>query len=165
MTQGQETGYIVVPSMADREGNLSDLASQLTGKVSSSYWAKQLAQKLGYTVYAGEPYYAPGCVNAVQCVFPNAKIPSSMWSAPAKALMQYVPHPNVGQNLFSDSAENETLGDNKAAACFDLNTQHFGNFFAYYLVDQYSMNNPYPTEQGGANVPGFNALSDGRAQL
>ena len=27
------------------------------------------------------------------------------------------------------------------------------------------MDNPYPTGQGGANVPGFNALSDGRAQL
>jgi hypothetical protein len=165
MTQGQETGYIVVPSVADRGGNLSDLASQLTGKVSSDYWAQQLAQKLGHTVYAGEPYYTAGCVNAAQCVFPNAKIPASMWSAPAKALMQYIPQPNIGQNLFSDSAENETLADNKGAARFDLNTQRFGNLFAYYLVDRYSMNNPYPTEQGGANVPGFNALSDGRAQL
>ena len=55
--------------------------------------------------------------------------------------------------------------DNKGAARLDLNTQHFGNIFAYYLVDQFSMNNPYPTQQGGANVPGFNALSDGRAQL
>ena len=27
------------------------------------------------------------------------------------------------------------------------------------------MDNPYPTAEGGANVPGFNAISDGRAQL
>jgi hypothetical protein len=27
------------------------------------------------------------------------------------------------------------------------------------------LNNPYPTAQGGANVPGFNATSNGRAQL
>ena len=165
MTQGQETGYIVVPSLADRSGNLSDLASQLTGKVSSDYWANQLAQKLGYSVRAGESYYSPGCVSSSQCVFPNATLPSSIWSAPAKSLMQYIPQPNVGQNLFSDSAENETLGDNKGAARLDFNTQHFGNIFAYYLVDQFSMDNPYPTQQGGANVPGFNALSDGRAQL
>ena len=28
MTQGQETGNIVVPSLSDRSGNLGDLASQ-----------------------------------------------------------------------------------------------------------------------------------------
>ncbi|MFZ0795907.1 MAG: carboxypeptidase-like regulatory domain-containing protein, partial [Candidatus Korobacteraceae bacterium] len=165
MTQGQETGIITVPSLADRSGNLSDLASQLTGKVSSTYWASQLSQKLGYQVSAGEPYYSAGCTSSTQCVFPNAKIPTSIWSAPAKALLQYIPQPNIGSNLFSDSAENETLGDSKAAARFDVNTLRFGNISAYYLLDQYAMNNPYPTPQGGANVPGFNALSNGRAQL
>ena len=100
MTQGQETGNIVVPSVADRNGNLADLASQLTGKVSSDYWASQLAQKLGYTVNAGEPYYTAGCNNTAQCVFPNATIPMSLWSAPAKSLMQYIPQPNVGSDLF-----------------------------------------------------------------
>ena len=46
----------------------------------------------------------------------------------------------------------------------DVNTR-LGNLSAYYTFDQYAMDNPYPTGQGGANVPGFNALSDGRAQL
>ncbi len=82
----------------------------------------------------------------------------------AKALMQYVPQPNVGLNLFSSSSGNEMLGDNKGAARFDVNTR-FGDLTAYYFIDQYTMDNPYPTAQGGANVPGFNALSDGRAQL
>ena len=36
---------------------------------------------------------------------------------------------------------------------------------AYYFVDDWSQNNPYPVAQGGANVPGFNALYLGRAQL
>ncbi len=53
----------------------------------------------------------------------------------------------------------------RAAARFDINTSRFGTLSAYYLVDQYTLDNPYPTQQGGANVPGFNALSDGRAQL
>jgi hypothetical protein len=79
-------------------------------------------------------------------------------------LLNYIPQPNVGSNLFSDSHENETLSDNKASARFDIGTR-WGNLSAYYFVDQYSLNNPYPTGQGGANVPGFNALSDGRAQL
>ena len=165
MTQGHETGYIVVPSPAERSGNLRDLASQLTGKVSRGDWAGQLAQKLGYTVQAGEPYYSAGCTTSTQCVFPNAVIPTSIWSTPARNLLQYIPTPNVGANLFSDAAQNETLNDDKAAARFDFVTQRFGNIFAYYLLDQFTMDNPYPTEQGGANVPGFNALSDGRAQL
>ncbi len=35
----------------------------------------------------------------------------------------------------------------------------------YYFLDQYSLDNPYPTGTGGANVPGFDATSNGRAQL
>lgn len=170
MTQGQETGAIVVPSAADRSGNLIDLADQLAGEVSSTYWATQLSQKLGYQVWAGEPYYtqvsstASACTSHTQCVFPDARIPSAMWSSPAKALSQYIPLPNVGANLFSSSSENETLNDNKASARIDAHTR-LGDLTGYYFFDQYAMNNPYPTGQGGANVPGFNALSDGRAQL
>ena len=91
-------------------------------------------------------------------------IPQSVWSTPAKNLLQYIPQPNSGTNVFSSASENETLTDNKTAARFDLNSR-FGALSAYYFVDQYSMDNPYPTAEGGANVPGFNAISDGRAQL
>ena len=35
---GQSTGNISVPSLADRQGNLSDLAGQLTGTVDGNYW-------------------------------------------------------------------------------------------------------------------------------
>ena len=35
----------------------------------------------------------------------------------------------------------------------------------YYSIDDYALNNPYPTQQGGATVPGFNALTNGRSQL
>jgi len=170
MTQGQETGNIFVPSMEDRNGNLLDLANQLTRTVSSAYWATQLAHKLGYSVQAGEPYYflasnaGPACSSNSQCVFPDGRVPTSVWSVPAKNLMQYVPQPNVGLNQFSNSSENETLNDEKAAARIDAHT-FWGDVSAYYFLDQYRLNNPYPTGQGGANVPGFNAMSDGRTQL
>ena len=164
MTQGQETGNIAVPSLSDREGNLSDLANQLTGRVSTDYWASQLSQRLGYGVVAGEPYYTSGCASNTQCVFPGAQIPTSLWSSPAKTLLQYIPQPNVGNNLFSDSSQNETLGDQKGSARLDW-TSPLGNLSGYYFLDQYALNQPYPTGQGGANVPGFNASSHGRAQL
>ena len=72
-TQGIETGNISVPSLAERAGDFSGVADQLTGTVNGSYWANLLAQKLGYGVSAGEPYYTPGCATTAQCVFPKAR--------------------------------------------------------------------------------------------
>lgn len=152
MTQGQETGLISVPTAAQRNGEFGSL---LTGTVSGQYLASTLSQELGYTVITGEPYSQ---------VFPGGVIPQSVWSAPAKNLLKYIPQANLGTGTFFDSSQNETLGDNKAAARFDINTR-LGNVFAYYFIDQYNLNNPYPAAQGGANVPGFSAVSNGRAQL
>src|SRR5208283_4880819 len=72
--------------------------------------------------------------------------------------------PNQGDNIFSTSAYDETLRDDKGGFRMDGNTR-WGSLSAYYFSDDYRLNNPYPTGQGGANVPGFSALSVGRAQL
>ncbi len=40
-----------------------------------------------------------------------------------------------------------------------------GTLTGYYFLDNYSLDNPYPTGTGGASVPGFDATSNGRAQL
>ncbi len=164
LTEGIDTGLIPVPSTQDRSGNLSDVASSLTGVVNGQSWANSLSKELGYTVFPGERYYTPGCANSSQCVFPNAIIPMSAWSAPARNLLQYIPQPNIGSNIFSTSAYNETLGDNKGAYRLDYNSR-WGLLSAYYFIDDYTLNNPYPVGQSGASVPEFNALYVGRAQL
>ncbi len=165
VTQGVETGHIAVPSLANRSGDLQNLSSQLTGKVSGDYLAALLTERLGRTVTTGEPYYTPTCTESSgNCVFPGGVISKAAWSAPAKALLNYIPKPNVDTNTFSDSSQNQTLGDNKAALRLDWTTR-VGNLSAYYFRDGYDLDNPYPTAQGGANVPGFNAESRGRAQL
>jgi hypothetical protein len=174
LIQGIDTGEIPVPSLQDRAGNLSDLASSFTTvdqngntvptTVSGPYWASQLAQRLGYGVSAGEPYYFPGCTSSAQCVLPNAAIPQSAWSTPALSLVKYIPAPNNSNSTFSTSAYNETLRDDKGAYRIDATTR-WGMLSAYYFLDDWSQNNPYPVAQGGANVPGFNALNLGRAQL
>jgi hypothetical protein len=163
-TEGLDTGLIPVPSPADRNGNLADLADSLTGTVNGSYWAGLLSQKLGYSVSPGERYYSPGCTTATACVFPNAVIPQTAWSVPAQHLLQYIPEPNLGNNILTTAADAEHLQDDKGSTRLDANTRQ-GMLSAYYFLDNYKLNNPYPTQQGGANVPGFNALSDGRAQL
>ncbi|MGO9227932.1 MAG: carboxypeptidase regulatory-like domain-containing protein [Bryobacteraceae bacterium] len=162
--QGLDTGLIAVPSMANRSGDFSTQAGALAGNVSGPYWAGLLAQKLGYGVGAGEPYYFAGCADPADCVFPGGRIPQRAWSAPANALLPYIPLPNVGTGQFETSAAAETLRDDKGALRLDATTG-WGTLAAYYFADEYGLNDPYPTAQGGANVPGFNALSSGRAQL
>jgi hypothetical protein len=188
LTEGIDTGEIAVPSAQDRTGNLSDLASAFVttdaaGKtvpatVSGLYFANQLSQKLGYAVAAGMPYYftageerpdasgtyATSCSSAAQCVFPGAVIPKSAWSAPATNLLKYIPAPNVASGTFATAGSDETLRDDKGAYRLDGNTR-WGLLSAYYFVDDWAQNNPYPVAQGGANVPGFNALNLGRSQL
>jgi hypothetical protein len=163
-TQGIDTGSIPVPSAQDRAGDLSDLASSLTGTVSGPYFASLLSKKLGYTVAAGENYYTAGCATTSQCVFPNAVIPQRAWSTPAQKLLQYIPSPNAGTDAFATSSYDQSLTDNKGGSRLDANTR-FGNLSAYYFLDKYSLDNPYPVAQGGASVPGFNAQFLGQAQL
>ena len=173
LTQGIDTGEIPVPSLQDRAGNLSDAANAFTAvgqngpaptTVGGAYWASQLSQKLGYSVTAGEPYYFPGCTTSTQCALPNAAIPKSVWSPPAASLLQYIPAPNNSNGTFSTSAYNQTLHDGKGAHRLDGATR-WGLLSTYYFLDGWSQNDPYPVAQGGANVPGFNALNLGRAQL
>ena len=52
----------------------------------------------------------------------------------------------------------------KAAVRIDANTR-WGLLSAYYFIDDFDLDNPYPVAQSGASVPGFNALTTGRAQL
>ncbi|HTX14966.1 MAG TPA: carboxypeptidase regulatory-like domain-containing protein, partial [Candidatus Baltobacteraceae bacterium] len=156
-----------VPTVQDRDGNLADLASSLTGTVSGSYLASVLDTQLGYapgTLHQGEPYYMSGCSGPAQCVLPTLTLPESEWSAPAQHLLQYIPSPNIGTDLFSTSAFSETVRDDKLSGRIDANT-HVGQFAGYYFLDNYRLDNPYPGQQGGASVPGFDALTIGQAQL
>jgi hypothetical protein len=154
--EGVETGEISVPSIQDRSGNLSDVAGFLTGKVSGNYLASLLSAKLSYGVTAGEPYSQ---------VFPNAVIPTKAWSSPALALLQYIPSPNIGGDQFSTSAYPQTVRDDKASGRIDANVGRWGQLSAYYFFDDYRLDDPYPGQQGGASIPGFDALTFGRAQL
>jgi hypothetical protein len=153
LTEGIDTGNIAVPSTAERGGDFSQIP--LTGNVNGNAWAAQLSTLLGKSVSAGEPYTT---------VFPDGQIPQSIWSAPAKYLLASIPKPNAGATLFETAAEAETLQDNKGAVRVDW-THGKGTLTGYYFLDGYSLDNPYPTGTGGASVPGFDATSNGLAQL
>jgi carboxypeptidase family protein len=167
--QGLDTGLITVPSLANRTGNLADQAGSLAGAVSDSYFAGLLSQKLGYSVSAGEPYYRPGCSSSSKCVFPNAVIPQNSWAAPAlpQHLLQYIPLPTLqtASGPAFSGTENERVRDDKTSLRMDAVSARWGDLSAYYFFDDYHVDNPFPTGQGGASIPGFDALNLGRAQL
>jgi hypothetical protein len=153
LTEGIDTGDISVPSMAERGGDFSQVP--LTGSVNGSAWAARLSSVLGQTVTPGEPYAQ---------VLPTGQIPQNIWSAPAKYLLASIPEPNAGTAVFETATAAETLGDNKGGLRADW-SRGKSTLTGYYFLDQYSLDNPYPTGTGGANVPGFDAASNGRAQL
>jgi len=164
-TMGVDTGAIPVPTAADRNGNLSDIATVLTGTVNGTYFASLLSQELGHTVVAGESYYVPGCTTSAQCVLPNAILPQAAFSLPAQRLLQYIPSPNSSDGtFFATSSQDQKLRDDKGAIRTDYDSR-VGRISAYYFLDDFTLNNPYPVAQSGASVPGFDALNTGRAQL
>jgi hypothetical protein len=156
---GVDSGLTPVPSVADKTGNLADVASELTETVKGSFWANTLSQELGYPVTVGEAYYTSGCTSTSECVFPNAVIPQSAFSAPTKQLLKYIPDPNSGP-FFSSAAYKQTMRDDKSSYRLDANSR-LGMLSGYYFIDDFALVNPY----GGGNVPGFSAGNTGRAQM
>ena len=153
LTEGIDTGDISVPSHLERGGDFSQVL--LPGSVNGNAWAAHLSSALGQTVTPGEPYAQ---------VFPTGQIPQSIWSAPAKYLLASIPEPNAGTAVFETATAAETLSDNKGGLRVDW-SRGKSALTGYYFLDNYSLDNPYPTGTGGANVPGFDATSNGRAQL
>ena len=167
--EGIETGIVSVPSLLNRSGNFSDSASSLTGKVNGASLAQTLSGRLGYQVNNGESFYAPGCTSNTQCVFPNAIIPQQAFGPPATKMLQFIPSPNVGSNQFSSGAEKQRTNDDKGSVRIDADSTKYGTLSAYYFIDRYNLDDPYPVGFGGATVPGpsgaFDALSDGTDQV
>jgi hypothetical protein len=164
-TIGESTGLVPVPSAADRSGDLSDQASSLTGTVIGPAVAASLSQGLGYPVSVGETFYAPGCTSAT-CVFPNAVIPKSVWSAPAAGVLQYIPTANVAPSAnfptgaYTSAANSAPLQDDKAGFRLDGQSR-FGLLSGYYFVDKYSLVNPL----AGGSFGNFGGSTAGLAQL
>ena len=163
--EGLDTGLITVPSLAEsrRLGQLifhsnwtcCRVRCGFGGAASEFVWAIRLIQASHYT---------PGCTSSSQCVFPNAVIPKSAWTAPSKNLLQYIPLPNVGPTTFAGE-EDERVRDDKFSVRVDKNDMRWGDLSAYYFFDDYHVTNPFPSGQGGASVPGFGGVNHGRAQL
>ena len=182
--RGVSSGLINVPSLLERGGDFSDLATTqfqafadsngnptvVRGDNSSTNFAATLTQRLGYTVTPGEPYWFNGCTTNAQCVFPGAAgpfIPQAAWSPVAVNTLKFIPTPtgdSGGTPNFSTTAEKLNLRDEKFGLKVDLNTAHLGNWSAYYHFDDANFLNPFPAIGFPVNSPGFSATTLSRAQ-
>ena len=159
------------------DANNKPIAATLKG----DQWASDLGTSLLYTVKAGEPYYFtaatidPTTIDATGkgtpygfdctthdsttgCVFPNAEIPATAFTAPSKNLLQFIPPGNAGDGLFTPVADPIHLSDNKTSGRVDFNS-HFGLLTGYYFFDQYRQSVP------NIFLPGFGSDFTGRSQV
>jgi hypothetical protein len=161
-TQEISQGEVPVPTQAEQNGDFSapDISSQLAGTaVRGPYFANILSQRLGYTVTANEPYYAPGCASSGPnpCVFPGAIIPKAAWDPAATkilALPGFFPLPTTttptGSGFFVGSG---SLGDNvvtntyQGSARIDYENKKLGRVSFYYADSHLSSLNPYGADQ------------------
>jgi len=174
-----QTQTVGAPTQSNLGGNFNDTQSQAANifgtlgnapsTVNGQAWADALAGRMGLpagTFSNGEPYFTPGCGPGT-CVFPGGVIPTNAFSPVASKMLQagFIPaaasFSAQSGGLFT-SVLNQRLNDDKGGARVDFNTR-FGQLFAYYFNDTFTRSDPFPN--AGANVPGFNATSTGRAQL
>jgi hypothetical protein len=165
------TNVPVTANLPDANGNanvLDQFQSQGANSVRGLPWANALTSRFaattGQTVNVGEAYWTPTCTTTAQCVFPGGIIPQAALSPISSMLLGSIPAPNATNPNFNFSSSlAQRLTDNKGAIRIDDNTR-FGVVSGYYFLDDYTLNNPIPSNIG-ANVPGFGAATSGRAQL
>jgi len=156
---GQSSGQVAVPTAAERQGDFSALASQMTGTVQGPAWAANLSSLLGYTVTQGENYYTAGCVSSAACVFPNAQIPAAAITTVSKNILPYIPQANSGA-FFVSSGSASRLRDDKGSGRLDAATG-FGMVSGYYYYDKYFSSNLNPTAPlfGGGSTVGSDVVN------
>jgi Carboxypeptidase regulatory-like domain len=137
------TPSALVPTVAERSGDFSDRAGDLTGTAPADF-ATKLTARLGYPVAAGEPFYTPGCTSTAVCVFPNAMIPTAAWSPAAVGTLKFVPlpSPGLGGSTFITNAFATTSNEDQFGVRVDLTTKLTGDWSFYYNYGNTKSVNP-----------------------
>ena len=95
MVQGIDTGLITVPSLADRSGNFSDRSFPVTAPLAARLRPAAFSAAWLYSFVPAKATTQP-VASQPQLRFPNAQIPWSAWSTPAKNLLRYIPDAQPG---------------------------------------------------------------------
>jgi len=159
-----------------QQGDLSSVASQLTGSVTSDVlsnpnsWANQLSAQLGgQPIAPGEHYFTANCnttnpASPTGCVFPGAHFDPTHFNSIAKNMLPFIqPANNADQSAFSTTAGKIDLHDNKFSGRVDYNSR-WGLLSAYYYFDKFDRTDPYWASPN-PTYPGFGIRSKGQTHV
>ena len=169
-TQGIDTGRDRVPSLAERAGELYGSVHRL----------EPTCRMRERTVSRGLAYCGNLATQVCQRTIPILRSPPDARSGDQRSfLTRIIPQERVVRAGAEDAAIHS-----RSEHCqwiLDLRLQPdcsrrqgrpapgwkypLWAAVAYYFIDGFSLDNPYPVAQSGASVPGFDALTTGRAQL
>ena len=166
--KGISSGTVTVPTDAERLGDFSEGFAPgdpnfpiFGGTLVDSF---ALNQRPGCAAAVGQPGGISDGTD-YQSLFLNNQIPVACMDPTAVDLMnQFIPHANVGSDLFSSVPVQRNRSD-QFTARFDHRINDRQQFSAYYYFDDFNLAKPFARFQaGGANIPGFGDQSLERYQ-
>ena len=98
------------------------------------------------------------------CVLPNAVIPTQRVVGAGRESAAIHSHAEYRLESLCHFRLSGDRAGRQGRRRIDANTR-LGQISGYYFVDNYRLDNPYPGGQGGASIPGFDALTIGQAQM
>jgi hypothetical protein len=165
LRDGISSGGVVVPTMAERNGNFSG-GAPFAGVLTNGTVANQLNQRRGCTAAVAGNGGAPiAAGTAYAAIFPRNVIPTACFDPTALDLLNsFVPDPNSGANLFR-AAPDEAERQDQLTTRLDHNLTSAQQLSLYYFFNDGYDNLPYSAFQAvGANLPDFGNLTRSRFQ-
>jgi len=163
--RGIPSDSVAVPSAAERAGDFSD-GLPFTGTLTDDFVANTFNARPGCAAAIAAAGGAPAAAGTdYSSIFPGNQIPVACMDPTAVDLMnQFVPLPNTPDGFFQAAPVSRERTD-QFTVKFDHRLSDKQNFSAYYYFNDTNLFDPFSRFQaGGANVPGFGALTEERFQ-
>ena len=159
--RGIPSDSVAVPTAEERMGDFSG-GSTFSGILNDQFFADTLNARPGCSTAAGGPI-ASGALYSD--IFPNNQIPVECMDPTAVDLMnQFVPLPNHPDGTFTATPVSSERTD-QFTAKIDHRINDKQNLSAYYYFNDTHLVDPFSRFQaGGANLPGFGAITKERFQ-
>jgi carboxypeptidase family protein len=164
--RGIPSDAVTVPDDLERAGDFSS-GSAFGGSINDDFVAQTLNGRPGCTAAIGGPIPLPSVVGAVSyaSIFAGNVIPAACMDPVALNLLtQFVPTPNRPDGTFQASPVSRERTD-QFTVKLDHRLNDKQNISVYYYFTDSNKFDPFSRFQaGGANVPGFGALTQERFQ-
>src|SRR5207244_2181542 len=165
--KGIPSDSVAVPTEAERAGDFSEGSlGSFSGSIGDDFVAETLNGRSGCAAAVAAAGGAPiAAGTAYSDIFVNSQVPVECMDPTAVDLMtQFVPLPNTPDGFFQTAPVQRERSD-QFTFKFDHHLNDKQNLSAYYYFNDTNLADPFSRFQaGGANVPGFGAITKERFQ-